>query len=291
LGDVIAANTKFYLGTGSTSNPRSFCGRMADFTVYNSLLSDEAMAELARGMPSVDAGGDFTVACGATGYLNGSVSRLGAMGNGKAAATTLRWRLVSSPAGGESASLQMADSARAKVVLPAVGEYVFRLTASSSLLKLSVSDDVTVTCVAPKTDNAGPTVSVSGPASVGVLVPAVFSAVAADPDSAPGTLVVRWKVVSGPGAASFKPVSGSATEAKFFAAGTYRIAAVAFDGQSETTSAPIEVLVSAGENVNLESGLLAYWPFDMTLKEKITGAACSEIDRVNTTFERGVDGY
>ena len=291
LSDVIAANTKFYLGTGSTSYPRSFCGRMADFTVYNSLLNDEAMAELARGMPAVDAGGDFTVACGATGYLNGSVSRHGTMGNGKAAATTLRWRLVSSPAGGESASLQMADSAAAKIVLPAAGEYVFRLTASSSLLKLSVSDDVTVTCVAPKTDNAGPTVSVSGPASAGVLVPVEFSAVAADPDSAPGTLAVRWKVVSGPGAASFNPVSGQKTEAKFFAAGTYRIAAVAFDGQSETTSDHFEVKVEAGESIDLGSGLIAYWPFDMTLKEKTKGVAYTGIDRSASSFEKGVDGY
>ena len=284
-------NTSFYLGTGSTASPRSFLGRMSDFTVYQRLLSQEEMAELARGMPSVDAGDDITLAVGVQGRLNGKVANCGKFGNRKSAPAKLVWSLISAPEGGEGAEIRMKDSAVCAVVLPAIGEYVFRLTAQSETLRIFEYDEVKVTCVDANSDNVAPTVTITGPESVGLLESEEFEASAFDSDSAPGTLSLRWKVVSGPGAASFNPVFGLKTDARFYAAGKYKIAAVAFDGQSETTSAPIEVLVSAGENVNLESGLIAYWPFDVTLKEKITGAVYSEIDRLNTTFEKSVDGY
>ena len=289
LSDVIAANTKFYLGTGSTSNPRAFCGRMADFTVYNSLLSDEAMAELARGMPAVDAGADFVLKRGVSARLNGSVSSFGTMGNSRAAATTLHWSLSSCPQGGEAAVLKMADSKNPIIVLPVAGEYVFRLTARSPLLKLAVSDEVKVVCEEKYENNTPPVITIAGEDSIGLRLPLELTASVSDADS--DALSVRWKILSGPGALCFTPSVGFTTKALFYAAGEYRVAAVAFDGQSETQSAPLEVTVVDSGDVNLESGLIAHWPFDSSMQEVITKTKCANIDRIVTSFEKGVDGY
>ena len=289
LSDVIAKDTKFFLGTGSTAAPRSFCGRIADFTVYNSLLNEESMAELARGMPRVDAGADFVLKRGVSARLNGSVSSFGTMGNSRAAATTLHWSLSSCPQGGEAAVLKMADSKNPIIVLPVAGEYVFRLTARSPLLKLAVSDEVKVVCEEKYENNTPPVITIAGEDSIGLRLPLELTASVSDADS--DALSVRWKILSGPGALCFTPSVGFTTKALFYAAGEYRVAAVAFDGQSETQSAPLEVTVVDSGDVNLESGLIAHWPFDSSMQEVITKTKCANIDRIVTSFEKGVDGY
>ena len=289
LANVIPQGTSFMLGSSSVDSPRSFCGRMSDFAVYSGPLSDDAMADLASGMPEVDAGDDFTLAAGVRGRLSASVSPFGKMGNRRAAKTKLEWTLVSCPEGGESAEILMKNCPAALISLPVAGEYVFRLTARSDRLKLEVVDEVTVTCV-PAADNAAPAVTVAGNRTAAVRTPLALTATCSDADDAPSAVSVRWKCLSGPGAAGFEPACGAATKATFYAAGEYKIAAVAFDGQSETESAPFTVTVADAGSIDLDSGLIAYWPFDASREESVTGTAYG-IDRKTCTFEKGVDGY
>ena len=289
LANVIPQGTSFMLGSSSVDSPRSFCGRMADFAVYSGPLSDDAMADLASGMPEVDAGDDFTLAAGVRGRLSASVSPFGKMGNRRAAKTKLEWTLVSCPEGGESAEILMKNCPEALISLPVAGEYVFRLTARSDRLKIAVVDEVTVTCV-PAADNAAPSVSVTGKNTVATRTPLSFAASVSDADSAPGSVSVRWKYISGPGAVSFEPAAGTGTEAIFHAPGEYKIAAVAFDGQSEAESGHFSVVVEGEGDVGLDAGLIAYWPFDAGCWDSVSGTKYT-VDRVAQTFENGISGY
>jgi len=288
LTGVFPEITQFSLGNYGANGVRPFGGWMDDFCWFNGVLSEEQMKDLAAGMPSVSAGEDFTVAA-ETARLNGTVGLTGTLGNRKAAKTTAAWSLVAAPAGGEGASIMQAGDLRTSVTLPVTGEYTFRLTAVS-LYGGVESDDVTVTRMAVPPANQPPAVSVSGAAAVAAYVPAAFTATASDPDEAPGTLRVSWKKVSGPGAVRFEPAQGVSTKATFFTAGEYQIAAVASDGAAETVATPVTVTVAASEAINLESGLIAHWPFEIGRKERVNGTAYT-VDRSNVIWERGVDDY
>lgn len=284
----IPKGTQFILGTGSTSLPRSFLGQMSDFAAYSGLMDDAQMAELARGLPEVSAGEDFSLAAGVWGRLSGEVSLTGKTGNGRAAATKTQWMLVSWPLGGENAEIVMEDSPNAMIRLEAVGEYKFRLRAKSGSLRCCEYDEVTVTCVPKQEPDKDVGVAVNG---VAAAVKGAWHRLAAAVSGAEDAdLSIRWKMISGPGTVSFEPASGADTAATFHKAGVYAVAAVAFDGHNEYESAPFTVEVSECADMDLASGLLAHWTFEPDCTETVTGTKY-EIDRTVNTFETGACGY
>lgn len=290
LNGVYAVGRNFTLGNNGSNSARTFGGLMDDFCFFMGVLSDEQMKELAAGLPSVSAGEDFTVV-GQKASLCGRIGTTGALGSRKAAAVTPQWSVVSAPVGGEEAAFNQPADVNATVTLPIEGEYVLRLTIKDSLGRIA-TDEVTVTRTSGTAGNAAPTVSVSGSAAAGTYSPVAFSATVADPDNGPGSLRVSWKVVSGPDAVRFEPAQGVSTKATFFGEGTYRIAAVATDGDAETVSAPFEVTVSSSGGIDLENGLIGHWPFEYAGTNLATGVAYSNsIDYSSVTWEQGVDGY
>lgn len=276
------------IGNNGQGGNRPFGGWMDDFCFVDGVLDEAGMADLARGLPSVSAGDDFTVAVESA-RLDGAIGRTGTRGTGPAARTTSAWSLVSAPAGGEGAAFLRADDLQTWVTLPVAGAYVFRLTAQMKC-GLERHDEVTVTRVAPAGGSA-PTVSVSGADGAAAYVPLALTAVAS-----PATARVSWKCVSGPGAVRFEPAWGAETKATFFVAGAYEIAAVASDGEHETVSAVKTVDVTASDAIDLENGLIGFWPFDLSRSDKVSGSAFAAghgIDgAANAVFEtKGVDGY
>lgn len=285
---IIPKGTEFTLGTGSKSNARSFLGQMSDFAVYSGLMDDAQMAELAKGLPRVSAGEDFSLAAGVWGRLSGEVSLSGKLGNRKAAATDVEWMLVSWPLGGEDAEIAMKNSPCAMVRLPVVGEYRFRLRAKSKLLHCCEYDEVTVTCVPKEESETALTVMVDGEATA---VKGAWHRLSAAVSGADDTaLSIRWKVLSGPGAVSFEPAFCADTVATFRNVGVYTVAAVAFDGQKEYESEPFTVEVAECEDVDIASGLIAHWAFEPDCTEAVTGTKYT-MNRKEKTFETGVCGY
>ena len=274
-------------GNGKTT-ARSFGGPMDEFMLFEGVLSAAQMAELAAGLPEVSAGEDFTVAA-ETARLSGSVGLTGTLANRPAAKVTSAWRVVATPAGGEGASFLHPDDLRTTVTLPVEGVYTFRLTIADGFGRTATSD-VTVTRIAVPSANTPPAVSVSGSATASALAATAFTATATDADNGPDGLRVSWKVVSGPDAVRFEPAQGLTTKATFFGAGTYRIAAVASDGAAETVSVPHEVAVTAADAISLTNGLIAYWPFNASKRNEITGAGYG-VNHTAVKWETGVDGH
>lgn len=165
---------------------------------------------------------------------------------------------------------------------------MFRLTITDSLGR-AATDDISVERVADADGSFTPEVSISGDASALSAIPIRLTATVSDSDGELGSVRISWKVVSGPDAVRFEPPFGQSVLATFTAEGAYGIVAVASDGISEAVSEPFMVAVSSSGAIDLERGLIGYWPFDVGDTNFITGVKY-EVDRASVTFEKGVDG-
>lgn len=288
LTGVYPSGTRVSFGNGGMVANRALGGRLDEICFFQGVLNDAEMQELANGLPSVSAGDDFRVAK-PTAKLAGEIGTTGSFGNRKSAAVTAKWSVVSTPEGGDAVSFVDSANPRTSVLLPVVGEYVLRLTIADSLGR-TAEDEVTVERVAEVEGNAAPVVSVSGDASALTAIPVSLAAAAFDPDGDMEGVRISWRAVSGPDAVRFEPTTGPKVSATFAAEGTYGIVAIASDGISETVSEPFTVAVSSSDAIDLERGLIGYWPFEVGDTNFATGVKY-EVDRSSVTFEKGVDGF
>lgn len=285
---VFPSGTLLSFGNNSRHANRAFGGKMDEICLFQGVLSDSQMMELANGLPSVSAGENFKVHTPSA-KLVGAIGNTGTFGNRKSAAVTAKWSLVSAPEGGETASFDNPANIHASVRLPVIGEYVFRLTITDSLGRMA-ADEVAVERAAAVAENVAPLVSVSGDTSAWTSIPVQFSASVSDSDGESEGLRVSWKAVSGPNAVRFEPAFGQAVSVTFLTEGVYGIVACVSDGISETVSEPFVVTVSSSSEIDLGKGLIGYWPFEIGVTNFATGVPYT-VDRSSVTFEKGVDGY
>lgn len=289
LSGIYPKNTQLVFGNNGIGVNRAFGGMMDEICFFQGVLDDGQMRALAAGLPTVWAGDDFSIASG-TACLSGRIGDVGAFGNRKSAAVTSEWSVISTPDGGEDASFDQPANVHANVSLPAIGRYVFRLSVRDSFGRVA-ADDIEVERVAEVGESLPQTVCVSGAASASAYVPVALSAVASDEyDGDMENLRISWKVVSGPCAVRFDPAHGKDVTATFCGAGEYSIAAAVTDGASETVSDPFDVVVSSADEIDLQRGLIGYWPFEIGQTNFVTGGKYA-IDRSGVTWEMGTDGY
>lgn len=260
--ETVPGSRGYWLGNnGGYGASRWFCGDMDEFRIYNYALSPDEIRRLASGLANVSAGEDFTVA-GTRGVLNGTVAPNAADGLRKGYAGKTAWTLVSAPVGGEGAVILQPEAAQTDVVLPVEGSYVFRLTISD--LGVSVSDEVTVTCVGSDADNAAPSVSVAASAQAitqpdSVTLTAIVSD---DGRPMPAKTRVRWAKKSGPDGVWFDADDAQKTSARFGEAGTYVLTCTADDGQLTTSTDVTIAVADRTDGKDLATDLLHYWSLD-----------------------------
>jgi PKD repeat protein len=143
------------------------------------------------------------------------------------------WSQVSGPG---QATFSVPNAVRTQVSLPAVGSYVFQLTASDGELSTSATVSVTLNPQHPANQapvvNAGATQSITLPANSVTLNGSVQ-----DDGQPPGaTLLTTWSQVSGPGTVTFSAPNQAVTDATFSAAGVYALQLSAFDSEFTVTS-------------------------------------------------------
>jgi len=274
---------EFMLGNMGANSARAMWGQMDDVAFFGRALTAEQVKRLYHGLPDVEAGTDFSIAAH-TARLAGSL-KLSHGGDCDRAARqdSAAWSLVSAPEGA-SATIVSPDDLNTSVLLPTVGSYVFRLTAS--LEGLSDYDDVTVTRV-DDLPGTTPALSVSAPSTALSGVPASLSA---SVDNA-GNIRVFWSKVSGPGAVAFEPKEGLSTSIRFAAIGTYVLQAVADDGK-RMVCREFSIDVSDGGNCDISNGLLGYWPLGASRKDEVSGTALDETHfRNGVSICPGISGY
>ena len=288
----LAADSNLTIGNESFLNngTRPYEGAIKDVRIYGKCLSADEIRALYRGPAKADAGADFTTAA-ATATLRGSI----AANSGKPYRTgydgEVAWSLVSAPAGGEGVTVLRAANPVCEVTLPVVGEYRFQLSVAGFDGTVSTSG-VTVVRTATSAANLAPTVTASADRlTVTLLEGAKLVATADDPDSAPGTLRLSWRKVSGPGGVWFSSASGAETLASFSAAGVYVLRCTADDGQDFATS---DVTVSvAADAKTLDDGLIYHWVCNApnVKKEEVAGSETPTFDLVTGGIGEGVSGY
>lgn len=275
-----------FFGNGGLNDSRPFMGEFDDFRFFDGVLTEAQVLELYRGVPPVSAGTDFTAAServalqGRVGDASGSPLRLGF-------SAQVTWTLVSAPEGGEAAAIETPGSAATRVTLPAVGDYVFRLTAYNGAN--SASDEVTVSRVAAPAGNLPPAVTLSATASVVLPAALTLNATVSDADAVLGTLRVAWTKVSGPAGVYFDAPFTNVTAATFLSAGSYVLRCTADDGAA-TAADDITVTVTGDATAaSMTNGLVRSYPMNSAPlnKEVIGGSTAMTVPH----YEAGIAGY
>ena len=277
------ANLKLVLGNRSYPSNRAFWGEIDDVVFISGALDADGVKNLFRGVPAVSAGDDFST-------VRPSVRLAGAIGvrqsgdcGRPAAPSSVSWRLISAPQGASPVIANARDLCTA-VTLPAVGDYVFRLTAVSA--GVAAFDDVTISRVS-EMGGGVPSVSVAGASQAYTGIPCALSA-----EITGASARIEWRRVAGPNAVLFSPRFGGQTSATFYEAGTYVIRAVADSGQSASV-AEAEIVVT-NPNVDLANGLMAYAQFRDVACASTVGDLTPwtyYFDRNNIKLASGVEDY
>ena len=153
------------------------------------------------------------------------------------------WSFLSGPSGVKlSPNSQQNPSEHVTATLFAPGDYVFRVTASDSLLGASNEVHVTINKAnsAPEV-TAGPNQSIAWPDRV-YLPGAVWD----DGLPTPNALAVTWSKQSGDGEVTFDDPHSTNTIASFSAPGEYILVLTATDGQLESSSTVMVAVNSTG---------------------------------------------
>jgi len=163
---------------------------------------------------------------------------------------------------GPPAVIESAHTLVTRVSFSSRGIYRFRLIGTDG--EVESSDDVVVYVNEPPRVEAGPSVAVRSISDSGSLLGSVAD------DGVGLQLSISWSVVSGPGNVVFKSINDAVTEVRVDAPGTYLLKLTVSDG-----------LESASDTVKLQAGvstwpapaeMIAWWPFDHTLEDAVSGA-------------------
>jgi RHS repeat-associated protein len=174
---------------------------------------------------------------------------------------TTAWSQVSGPG---TAFIETPNQLSTLVTLPQAGTYVFKLTASDSLL--SSSSNVTVTV---NQQNLAPSISISVDSTV-ITQPAnavhVTGTITDDGLPIGSTVTAQWSVVSSPAGVVFSNPNSANTTITFAAAGTYTLKLTASDGALSSSvtvnitvnppapnQAPVVTITASQNNITLPS--------------------------------------
>ena len=188
--------------------------------------------------PTVNAGPDQAVASGAPANvsLSGSVTDDGLPN--PPGAVSASWTQVSGPG---TVSFTNAAQAATTATLPAIGDYVLRLTGSDGTL--ARSDVVFISVLAPS-PNGAPVVAAGPDRRVRANAALQLAAMGADDGlpSPPGALSYSWSMTSGPAAPTFTPGNAANISVSFSTAGLYTIRVTVNDG-ALSASDEVQVIV------------------------------------------------
>jgi hypothetical protein len=223
------------------------CGRVLDSTGHavptNGTLfgtgwtwvTTPAFAGAVNTAPVVNAGVDQAVTLPAAGILPGTVVD---DGTNTGQPLAILWTQQSGPA---TASIANPSAPSTSVTFPAIGTYVFTLSANDG--ELAASDAITV--VVTGVVNQPPVAEAGADQSITLPVDAIALTGGGTDDGFPGgSLTYQWSKVSGPGTVSFANASAASTSASFAAEGAYVLNLHVSDGQLASDDT-IGVTVSA----------------------------------------------
>ncbi|HYO76574.1 MAG TPA: PKD domain-containing protein, partial [Thermoanaerobaculia bacterium] len=201
--------------------------RLTATDTVTTVTDDVLLSVAARNVaPAVDAGPDAEIRLPSTATLSAIVND-----DGRPAALTLRWELVSGP---EAVTFSNAAAASTVVTFTKGGSYRFRVIADDSdELRF---DTVTIN-VLSAAGNAAPTVNAGSDV---VIAPpnttATLNATVTDDGLPTGnTLTTTWSQASGPGTATFSDASSRTPTVTFSNYGVYALRLTATDGELSTS--------------------------------------------------------
>ena len=217
-GDILEDQIVTTTGSYSATAPLSASSRF--------IMQMVAFREAQNQAPAVSAGSNQTITLPTNSItLNGTATDDGLPNH----TLTVSWSVVSGPG---TVIFNNASMAVTNATFSAAGVYVLRLTANDSQLSTSATTTITV-----NQQNQPPAVSAGSNQSIALPVNAVTLNGTATDDGLPnGTLIITWRVVSGPGTVTFSSPSTAVTNATFSTAGTYVLQLTANDTQLSTSS-------------------------------------------------------
>ncbi len=173
--------------------------------------------------PTVDAGPAQTITLPAAALLAGVVTDDGLP---QGATLTVAWTKVEGPG---TVTFAAAAAAATSATFSGPGTYTLRLTASDT--QFSPFDDVVITVNAPSPTNAAPSVTAGPDATGEVGVPIDLAGAVTDDNRVSATPALAWRLLSGPGAASFANAAAAQTTVTVDAPGVYVLQLSADDGE------------------------------------------------------------
>ncbi len=159
----------------------------------------------------------------------------------------ISWSTLSGP---DDALFNPVDAATTSAQFGIAGNYVLEISASNG--SSSASDTVTVTITDPQT-NMAPSVNAGNDTTIEIDDVLALSGNVADDDLPNGSLLINWRMVSGPGTVTFGETSSESTTATFSAAGNYVIELEASDSElvsTDTLSVEVNFTIDNSGNAN-----------------------------------------
>ena len=227
--------------------------------------------------PTVTAGPAQTVTLPADAALAGSVTDDGLP---PGAPLTTEWSKVDGPG---AVAFANAASATTSASFTQPGVYTLRLTASDT--EFTRSADVVITVNAASPTNAPPSVTAGPDATGEVGVPIGLAGAVTDDNRVSATPALAWRLLSGPGAASFANAAAAQTTVTVDAPGVYVLQLSADDGEFVSADeVAVTVTASATSVADRAPPIVAL----IAPREAVPGA---EVElRVETSDNVGVTG-